>query len=57
MAREAIVDELDTGIGSETDDGDDEESRVVKALIGRRMMRRRRARRIGRSRIFEDVFD
>src|SRR5258708_8754561 len=45
MAREAILDEYETGTGSDTDNGDDEESRVLKALIGRRMLRRRRVRR------------
>src|SRR5437899_8203768 len=45
MAREAILDEFETGTGSDTDNGDDEENRVLKALIGRRMLRRRRVRR------------
>jgi hypothetical protein len=44
------------GEGGEGEDGDeDDESRLLRLLIGRRMMRRRQARRVGRSRILEDV--
>jgi len=45
MAREAILDEVNSIVGGDEGDGDDEERRVMKALIGRRMLRRRHVRR------------
>ncbi len=54
MVLDALYDELEAGGGQDEDEDAGEEGRLLRLLVGRRLLRRRRLRRLALARILRE---